>query len=345
MTLPTLCNFTGDDIPAPPFHRPSTLPPSVAAPPACDWTRYVDGAKGNNSNPGSLTSPWEEIVYAVGQSRLRSTTAVRACIYIRGGFHNFGDHHEQMGGTFESQMGALALTPHDSNLTLSAYMGEEVVFSGGVQLDLQWSTYRTTPVGTIMQAKLPASMVVDWDHFNELFIDDWRAIRAKFPNGDPFLTSKLTSPTGYVSGAASWVGPDPHIPPATEIHVSVPAPESKYFPQFQIGLEGTVRNFDPPHSYWGLAKPPGGGGSTYVVPRGFKWRSSFSPRAANWSNPTTGRIFTYHGRGWGSWQFAIDRVDVENETVWFGAGGWQEARGAAGGGLMYVTTSSRSWMT
>ena len=338
MGLPSLCNATADDVRPPPFRRPSTLPLSAAASPACDWTRHVDGVRGNNDGPGSLDAPWKSIDYALGQSRLRAHSSVRACVWLKAGApYYLGQHRQAMGSSsFESQTGALALTSLDSNLTLSAYLGEQVTLSAGVRLDLQWSTYRTTRAGTIMQAKLPAGLALDWDHFNELYVEDGRAIRAKFPNGDPFHTSKLTSPTGYVSGAASWIGPDPHIPAATEIHVSEPEPESKYFPQFQIALEGTVRSFDPPRSYWGLAHPPGGGGSTYVIPRGFRWRDTFSPRAANWSRPSTGRIFTYHGRGWGSWQFAIDRVDASNSTVWFGAGGWQEARGAASGGLMYV---------
>ena len=75
--------------------------------------------------------------------------------------------------------------------------------------------------------------------------------------GDPFTTGRHTSPvTGYMYGADHYIGPDKSIPPALEIHVSQPTPNSTIFPQFQIGLEGTVRDFDPPHSYWALANPP-----------------------------------------------------------------------------------------
>ena len=66
------------------------------------------------------------------------------------------------------------------------------------------------------------------------------------------------------------------------------------------------------------------------------WNSDFSPRAANWSNPSTGRLFSYHCNDWGSWQFAIDRVDAANQTLWLGEGGWQEARGCARGSSLYV---------
>ena len=168
------------------------------------------------------------------------------------------------------------------------------------------------------------------------YIDDWRAIRAKYPNGDPFIYSRITQPTGYVNGAASWIAHDPSIPPATEIHVSNPLPPSSFFTGFELGVEGTVREFDPPSSYWALANPPAWGGQTYVTPRGFVWNDQFSPRAANWSNPSSGRVFTFHGEGWGSWQYEIASVDARTKTVTFGRGGWQEARGLDSGGPMYV---------
>jgi hypothetical protein len=73
-----------------------------------------------------------------------------------------------------------------------------------------------------------------------------------------------------------------------------------------------------------------------VLPQGFVWNAEFSPRAATWSNPSTGRLFAYQCSSWGSWQFAIDRIDASNQTVWLGDGGWQEARGCKSGGQMYV---------
>ena len=340
MALPTLCNTVERDIPPPPMRRQSTIPARAVATPACDWVRYVDGLKGSQANNGSLAHPWADVTYALAQSRTRRTTLTRACIYVRGGPghppHWFGDHHEHMGRAFESQLGAIALTAADSNLTIAAYQGEEVVFSGGVPLDLQWSVHEKMAAGTVMKARIPDSVAVDWDNFNELYIDEWRAVRAKFPNGDPFLTSRLTQPTGYVDGAASWVGPDASIPPAVEIHVSDPLPRSTYFTQYQLGLEGTVNQFDPPHSFWALSNPPGGGGSTYVRPEGFVWNERFSPRVANWTNVEAGKLFSFHGEGWGSWQYEIASVNPESKTIMLGRGGFQEARGSPGGGLMYV---------
>ena len=115
------------------------------------------------------------------------------------------------------------------------------MFSGGVNItgSLQWSLYKQTAKGPIMMAKLPASTLsLDWNNFNELYIDDFAAIRAKFPNGDPFTTGRHTSPTGYVDGAASWISPDSSIPPAVEIHVGEPLPNSSFFPEFQVSEMG-----------------------------------------------------------------------------------------------------------
>jgi hypothetical protein len=139
MNLTTLCKHTAKDIPPPPFRRPSTLPRSASASPACDWTRYVDSREGENSNDGSLASPWKDPMYALAQSRTRINIHVRVCVFLRAGYYFVGDHQQKMGRPYESQLGALALT---SNLTLSAYSNEAVFVSGATELTgLSWSVY------------------------------------------------------------------------------------------------------------------------------------------------------------------------------------------------------------
>ena len=184
MGLAKLCNLTADDVPPPPFTRPSTVPARSSLSVPCQFEKYVDGLRGNNSAAGTLAQPWREVVYALSQSRLRPV-GTTACIYIRGGWHWFGDHQESFGKKYESQVGALSLQAMDSGLTLAAYNAEEVVFSGGVDLtsSLKWSAYRKVQAGTIMMAKLPDSVDVAWDHFNELYVDGFAAVRAKYPNG------------------------------------------------------------------------------------------------------------------------------------------------------------------
>ena len=61
---------------------------------------------------------------------------------------------------------------------------KRVILSGGALLQLQWSVHaKTAAGGTIMKAQVPPS--VNLDQFNELYIDERRAIVAKYPNGDP----------------------------------------------------------------------------------------------------------------------------------------------------------------
>ena len=233
MRLAAICKLTVADIPPPPFIRSPTVPPQ--RPSNCQFLAYVDAVSGDDSNPGTLEQPWKDVQTAVARSRGRPPET-SACIYLRRGSYFWGGHKERYGSQFESQVGGLSLNAVDSGLTLSAYEGEEVIFSAGVSLTslLQWSLYKTTPAGPIMQAKVPAGVDVAWEHFNELYMDDGAAVRAKFPNGDPFKTGRHTNPTGYVNGAAKWFGPDRSIPPALEIHVGQPTPNSTFFPDFQV---------------------------------------------------------------------------------------------------------------
>jgi hypothetical protein len=101
------------------------------------------------------------------------------CITIRGGIYYLGTNAT----TFSSQIGTIALTSNDSNLVIENYQNETVILSGGTLLKLQWSIHSNTSAGTIMKAQIPSS--VNLDQFNELYIDDRRAIVAKYPNGDP----------------------------------------------------------------------------------------------------------------------------------------------------------------
>ena len=42
------------------------------------------------------------------------------------------------------------------------------------------------------------------------------------------------------------------------------------FPSYFMGVGGPANNFDPPHSYWAIPDPHGGGASTYTIPSGMK---------------------------------------------------------------------------
>lgn len=98
----------------------------------------------------------------------------------------------------------------------------------------------------------------------------------------------------FVDSAAAWVPPR-SFPPALEMHISQPIRNGTHFPTYQMARGGTLTQFSPPESFWGLANPPGGGGSTYIVPSGLSFSpSNFSVNYPNWSNPTTGIVHAFH---------------------------------------------------
>ena len=70
-----------------------------------------------------------------------------------------------------------------------------------------------------MKAQVPA--FVNLDQFNELYIDEKRAIVAKYPNGDPSTQGLYAANPGFSYDAHSWVSPV-HIP-SVDIHVQSPS--------------------------------------------------------------------------------------------------------------------------
>ena len=171
--------------------------------------------------------------------------------------------------------------------------------------------------------------------FNTLFINGRRSIRARYPDGNPETMGLHTFPTGYVSNAYRWL-PVKDMPAAEEIHIESPTRDGTHFPQFEIGIGGPVAVFDPPESYWGLKYPTGGGGATYTITTGMIYSTDEEISHRDWSNPTTGVVHTFHCGHWGNWQFQVASRDKEEQTIYFGSGGFQEARGCKQGAEWYV---------
>lgn len=219
----------------------------------CDWSVYVDGTNGNDTNPGTITQPLQTIQHALRLSRSR-TASVSPCIIVRTGVYYLG--FDDSKNSRPSQVGAIDLTSVDSNLTISAYKGEDVTFSAGRLLQPKWQLYTNTSAGPIYFTQLPDDLLLDWGHFNELYIDNNRAIRAKYPNGDPSTHGLYSDDSGFIQTADSWLPPKDYST-ATKIYVSEPNRSPSYFPDYQIGIGGVAQVYDPPHSFWASANPPG----------------------------------------------------------------------------------------
>ena len=163
--------------------------------------------------------------------------------------------------------------------------------------------------------------------FSTLFLNGRRAIRARYPDGNPETMGLHTTLTGYMHSAEKWL-PAASKPAAEEIHIESPQTPRSEFPEFYTGIGGPVDEFYPPKSYWGVANPTGGGGrSTYQVPSGLVYSSDEEFASRSWGNPKTGVIHAFHGFHWGNWQFKIDDRDKANHVINWTYGGFQEARG------------------
>ena len=171
--------------------------------------------------------------------------------------------------------------------------------------------------------------------FNTLFINNRRAVRARYPDGNPETMGLHTNPTGYISKAERWLPPE-NKGKATEIHIETPERNGTHFPQFQIGIGGSVSVFDPPESYWGTAHPTGGGGKTYRITTGLEYSQNEGFVNRTWAHPETGVVHAFHCGHWGNWQFAIKERDNSKRTISFDYGGFQEARGCTRGAEWYV---------
>lgn len=362
---------------------------------------YVDASRGNDSNPGTLTSPVKTVMQAVKLSRLNRQNQQQVVIYLRGGTY------------YLSQ--TIELGPEDSNTAVVGYSGETATVSGGREYQFDWVkvvdemgplmpgvnaingtvsiggesdgvawfygkmgnagdcqaactqnsscfafTWHDQTTGTFAndcyfrvdglwvpvqqsghysgkRLKIYSADLSNQNPtpFNTLFINGRRAIRARYPDGNPETMGLHTFPTGYVSKAESWLKPK-EMPDAKEIHVESPIRNGTHFPQFEIGIGGPVAVFDPPESYWGLKSPTGGGASTYKITTGLVYSSDEAISTRIWSNPTTGVVHTFHCEHWGNWQFRIASRDMETRTIHFGSGGFQEARGCGWGAEWYV---------
>jgi hypothetical protein len=181
-----------------------------------------------------------------------------------------------------------------------------------------------------MKATVPPS--VNLDQFNELYIDERRAIVAKYPNGDPSTQGLYAEQPGFSHDSKSWW--PSNFNRSVDIHVQEPYRNGTSFQNYQIGLGGGASVFNPPSNYWSTAGPPAG--SNYVVPSGFTVKNGTLPNIGNWSKPTTGFVHAFHSGYWGSWVFEIASINVTENTIMFGRGGFQEARGSTRGGAYYI---------
>jgi hypothetical protein len=175
-----------------------------------------------------------------------------------------------------------------------------------------------------MKAQVPSS--VDLYQFNELYIDERRAIVAKYPNGNPSTQGLYAQDPGFSYDSESWVPPT--LRAGVDINIQQPNRSGARYPNYHLSLGEGDSVFNLPRSFWS---------TTHAVPRGVIVKNGSLPHLSNWSKPTTGFVHAFHGGYWGSWIFEIASSNSTQNTVMFGRGGFQEARGSKSGGAFYVS--------
>eukprot|EP00035_Acanthoeca_spectabilis_P019901 m.430160 g.430160 ORF g.430160 m.430160 type:complete len:990 (+) comp17121_c0_seq1:2833-5802(+) len=190
------------------------------------------------------------------------------------------------------------------------------------------------PAKNIWKTSLPAgTKLPDTPH---LRVDGARSTRARHPNANPELD---IWPTGWVPDAQTWL---PAKPPKSSPQIiqvvnkllqtrndGATLTETK---NYSGGIGGPCEVFDPPFSYWCSAHPAGGGGFQYYVPSGMQLPDAVFPEGAgttNWSLGGAGAtVHAFRRSHWASWMFDVD--GVTEDTIKFGAGGYQGCRGGPG---------------
>ena len=290
---------------------------------ACFNTVFVHDLEGNDLFDGLFERPMKTIQAAISFTRtLRDLhgSDKALCITIRGGTYYLGTNAT----TSNSQIGAIALTSSNSNLVIENYQNERVVLSGGTLLQLKWSVSSQTANGdTIMKAQVPS--FVNLQQFNELYIDDTRAIVARYPNGDPSTQGLYAKDPGFSFDSQSWI--PSAVNPTVDVQVQEPSRNGTMFPNYHIGLGGGASVFNPARSFFGA----------HNVPRGFTGKIGALPHIGNWTKPTTGFVHAFQGKYWSSWAFEIASVNATQNTIMIGRGGFQEPRGWSSGGAFYVS--------
>ena len=259
---------------------------------------YVDAVNGNDDNAGDISHPLQSLVKAIelfGSQAMRFLTTIYLCK-----------------GTYYLEQ-TVILSPADSGLTIAGYKDEAPVISGGKLCKFSWKLYRSKlypdlklfVINLTEQSSLP---------FNQLFIDGYRVVCARYSNGNPETTGLHTDPTRYFSAAEQWYNEQLQV--GTTIVIENPMGEEG----------GSVPVFNPLKSYWGTAKPVGGGGSIYEVPVRMQYPLNVSFIKRSWSDPSTGKLRTFQGKRWGGWIFQIDGWDEAGHNIAWSKGGFQVSK-------------------
>ena len=332
---------------------------------------YYVSTTGRDTNPGTKSAPFATLAGARDAIRKSKPTAAgpaganEVVVYVRAGKYFLNE-------TFE-------LDHRDSNTAWVAFPGELVTLSGGVQMKA--SRFKASAANrnilvaeavglpTANRKRAPASAAkfgAPPSRVNQLFQDDQRLVRARYPNGNPQTGAGICFSKAQHAGegCGAWLKPASNAGGASQDagnHLydlklslnrgnspTLGCPECTQGPQqFHYAI------YDPPTGHpvydtdaGGPAVPGWTNRSVFSM-----WGSIFDRPAAfavdqetwtnkTWANPERAVVHMFHGALWGGWQFQVAGMDATNAsssssggggggpTIKLGYGGYQEGRGA-----------------
>eukprot|EP01084_Bolivina_argentea_P000567 1064_1 len=278
-------------------------------------TIFIDYINGNDVYNGSMNYPLKHLETAVKFSRAYATH-MKKTLVLRKGTHYIPN--------------TIFLTSHDTNILITNYDNEYVEISAALPLNCTWTKYNSNKNGTYYQCQLSNNVPIS-DIYG-LRVNGKRAIRARYPNGNP-----ETYPCGFCSNlnAKSWIGPKCNTKPVTKIYPNAPYrtdQEANLWDYYQLGI-GSDDNthccdmFTPNAGFWCYGD--------YSVTSGLVYDKTILPNTP-YLNATNGYIHAWHPGYWNTWMFEIEKDDAINNRLLFSRGGFQGGRSSDSGGHFYI---------
>lgn len=242
---------------------------------------------------------------------------------------------------------------------------EGVVTGRKMSMNL-WKAFLSQITGTLTPEF--QRILSDGEGFPGLRLDGRRAIRAKYPDGDPeqagnwlFGADQNMGGGDYIDGFVrdgftKWQAPQPRVEaetititgedwPGVEWPKSEPGGETKWtgegdFGLYHMAVGGYCEGVTPPVGYWcGNDAPRGIMG--HRSPSGIVNASAVLPHFRNYSSTSTVSPVMNAWRGdgrWYTWQFLVDEADQQTDSLRFSSsrGGHQGGEGVEFGGQWWI---------